>query len=514
MPSNKSLIRKKTAEVIPSFREKKRAPLNSRNKSRMVGIGVLTTMKLLKVMKKSVSDETFSTSYLSSSTVSTPVGMNGRVKKRKRKVNRVIVGDNSVLLSGMLEDARSEFKDTTEEEDKVKPPTKRVKVSPPVNEDNDHVGIRGIMNKSNPPFDQVVRSDKADDLSIIVIEEDERHCDEDGPITVAKELMGNGKKSTQVAPVTPSTFLQKLKDVENVKNNNTIVIDDDGDEDDLVIVVNQDRPPLPTSLKSGYLKGMKTSHPDKEPVFIPGRSGTGEGRRKKKFIQGRGGRFGGHTTSEGRQFRKEDEIPVFNSRPPNIQFTEATASSSRSGVFRFTGSKQGQGLTMLVGQPQDKVEGSLRPIVIDGSNVAMSHGKDSVFSAKGIELVVNFFIARGHKKVVAFVPHFRSKYNMSSDRELLEQLYKSGRLVYTPSREVGCTRISSYDDAFILDYAATHGGIVITRDNYRDLAHEKPEWLEVVLNRILMPTFVGDDIMFPFDPLGRRGPNLNKFLKF
>merc|ERR1719430_1446451 len=71
-------------------------------------------------MKKSVSDETFSTSYLSSSTVSTPVGMNGRVKQRKRKVDRVIVGDNSVLLSGMLEDARSEFKDTTEEEKEVK----------------------------------------------------------------------------------------------------------------------------------------------------------------------------------------------------------------------------------------------------------------------------------------------------------------------------------------------------------------------------------------------------------
>ena len=126
---------------------------------------------------------------------------------------------------------------------------------------------------------------------------------------------------------------------------------------------------------------------------------------------------------------------------------------------------------MFVGQQQDKVEGDLRPVVIDGSNVAMSHGMDSVFSAKGIELVVKFFTARGHKKVVAFVPQFRSKYNMSTDRKLLEQLYKSGTLVYTPSREVGCTRISSYDDAFILDYAAMHGGVVITRDNYRDLAH-------------------------------------------
>ena len=103
---------------------------------------------------------------------------------------------------------------------------------------------------------------------------------------------------------------------------------------------------------------------------------------------------------------------------------------------------------------------------------------------------------------------------MSTDRELLEQLYKARNLVYTPSREVDGTRISSYDDAFILDYAAMHGGVVITRDNYRDLAHDKQEWLEVVRNRILMPTFVGDDVMFPSDPLGRNGPNLDKFLRF
>jgi len=475
MPSNKSIERKKLEEVSPSFRKKRLAPFKSWRKSRMDGVGVLTTMNLMKVMKKSVSEESFSKSYLSPSNVSTPAGMNGRVGKRKRRANIVSVGDNSFLLSGMLEDARGEFKDTTEEEEKVEPPSKRVKVGPP----GDEVSVKDI---------------------------------EDGLIKVVKELIKNGEKSTEVDPDTPRTFIQKLKDDEIVKNNNTIVIDDD--DDDLVIEVKDDCPPLPTSLKSGKMKGVKTSYPNKEPVFSPLGRGAEEGRRKKKFKGGRRGRVGGHTMSEWGHVRKEDKMPMFNSRPPNIQFTETATGSSVSGVFRFTGGNQRRGPTMFVGQQQVQVEGDLRPIVIDGSNVAMSHGMDSVFSVKGIELVVNFFTSRGHKKVVAFVPQFRSKYNMSSDRELLEQLYKSGTLVYTPSREVGGTRINSYDDAFILDYAAMHGGVVITRDNYRDLAHEKPEWLEVVRNRILMPTFIGDDIMFPFDPLGRNGPNLDKFLKF
>ena len=50
--------------------------------------------------------------------------------------------------------------------------------------------------------------------------------------------------------------------------------------------------------------------------------------------------------------------------------------------------KQSQGL--LVEREQ------LRPIVIDGSNVAMAHGNEKTFSCRGIEICVNYFRERGH----------------------------------------------------------------------------------------------------------------------
>ena len=44
--------------------------------------------------------------------------------------------------------------------------------------------------------------------------------------------------------------------------------------------------------------------------------------------------------------------------------------------------------TMYVGQQESSVKGELRPIVINGSNVAMSHGLNTSFSPGGIDLVV------------------------------------------------------------------------------------------------------------------------------
>ena len=53
--------------------------------------------------------------------------------------------------------------------------------------------------------------------------------------------------------------------------------------------------------------------------------------------------------------------------------------------------------------------GSLLPVVIDGSNVAMSHGNKDRFSCRGIKICVDWFRARGHKEITVFVPKWRKE---------------------------------------------------------------------------------------------------------
>lgn len=158
-------------------------------------------------------------------------------------------------------------------------------------------------------------------------------------------------------------------------------------------------------------------------------------------------------------------------------------------------------------QNATKREG-LREIVIDGNNVAMSHMSGRVFSEIGLKLVIDYFLQRGHK-VKAFVPQYRRSVN----HQLLEKLHLDGTVIFTPSRYLGGRKITPYDDRFILQYATMCDGVVVSSDQYRDLYMEKPEWRNTIMNRLLAPTFVGDYVMFPEDPLGRNGPRLDEFLR-
>ncbi|KAM8766824.1 endoribonuclease ZC3H12A [Acanthopagrus schlegelii] len=162
-------------------------------------------------------------------------------------------------------------------------------------------------------------------------------------------------------------------------------------------------------------------------------------------------------------------------------------------------------------------EDALRPVVIDGSNVAMSHGNKEVFSCLGIQLAVNFFLERGHSDITVFVPLWRKEQPRPdvpiTDQHILRDLEKKKILVFTPSRRVAGKRVVCNDDCFIVKLAYESDGIIVSNDMYRDLQAEKPKWKRFIEERLLMYSFVNNKFMPPDDPLGRHGPTLENFLR-
>ncbi|XP_056142194.1 ribonuclease ZC3H12A [Lampris incognitus] len=162
-------------------------------------------------------------------------------------------------------------------------------------------------------------------------------------------------------------------------------------------------------------------------------------------------------------------------------------------------------------------ESELKAVVIDGSNVAMSHGNKEVFSCRGIQLAVSYFLSRGHTSITVFVPTWRKEQPRPdapiTDQHILTELEKKKIVVFTPSRRVGGKRVVCYDDRFIVKFAYESDAVIVSNDTYRDLQGERPEWKKCVEESLLMYSFVNDKFMPPDDPMGRHGPSLENLLR-
>ena len=153
-------------------------------------------------------------------------------------------------------------------------------------------------------------------------------------------------------------------------------------------------------------------------------------------------------------------------------------------------------------------ENSLRYIIIDGSNVAMGHGKHKAFSSRGIKFAVDHFVKLGHTNVVAMVPQYRRralnhKYP-TLEHELLDEMENNQNLVYTTDK--------AYDDRFIIKAAVHHNALIVSNDKYRDLMQENKEWGDLIKKNRIGFAFVGDFFQIPDDPMGRKGPKLQELL--
>ncbi|NXA45513.1 N4BP1 protein, partial [Nothocercus julius] len=156
----------------------------------------------------------------------------------------------------------------------------------------------------------------------------------------------------------------------------------------------------------------------------------------------------------------------------------------------------------------------LKHIIIDGSNVAISHGLKKFFSCRGIAIAVDYFWKRGHRNITVFVPQWRTRRDPSiTEQHFLTQLQDVGILSLTPARMVLGARIAAHDDRFLLHLADRTGGVIVTNDNFREFVTESLAWREIIQKRLLQYTFAGDIFMVPDDPLGRNGPKLDDFLR-
>lgn len=183
-------------------------------------------------------------------------------------------------------------------------------------------------------------------------------------------------------------------------------------------------------------------------------------------------------------------------------------------------------------QPLSEVEFQmLRPIILDGSNIAMQHStrpgayRSRIFSSRAILIACRYFIARGHY-VIAFVPEDRARQHpenprkMMTDKHMLLWMIDKNLICQTPAqrsfnaKQEYVSYIKCYDDLMLIQYADNHAGVIVSKDQYRDVLSEYPEWEGTIQNRRLMFTWVGDEFMVPQDPMGRGGTSLSNLLRF
>ncbi|XP_051051023.1 NEDD4-binding protein 1 [Phodopus roborovskii] len=176
--------------------------------------------------------------------------------------------------------------------------------------------------------------------------------------------------------------------------------------------------------------------------------------------------------------------------------------SSVTGVQRFRDTLKIPYKLELKNEPG---RADLKHIVIDGSNVAITHGLKKFFSCRGIAIAVEYFWKLGNRNITVFVPQWRTRRDPNvTEQHFLTQLQELGILSLTPARMVFGERIASHDDRFLLHLADKTGGIIVTNDNFREFVTESVSWREIITKRLLQYTFVGDIFMVPDDPLGKK----------
>ena len=162
---------------------------------------------------------------------------------------------------------------------------------------------------------------------------------------------------------------------------------------------------------------------------------------------------------------------------------------------------------------------TLSPIILDGTDVALNHGDNALFSSRGIAIAIEYFYRLGHREFKAFLPSFRNpRHKLFKMQELygeytfesniLESLqYDYDFISYTPSNVNNMIKrdyLDNYNSKIVvkppdrykemlLKYAMSNDGLIISNDV--DLIKEAKFLdmdLGIVKDRLVLYKFIGD----------------------
>ncbi|CAB3396734.1 unnamed protein product [Caenorhabditis bovis] len=156
----------------------------------------------------------------------------------------------------------------------------------------------------------------------------------------------------------------------------------------------------------------------------------------------------------------------------------------------------------------------LRPVFMNAVEVGYSYAhcdRDKRLNVRGVTIALWYFICRGHQ-AIALLPYcFKNYAEKSSRYSELMMLYRLNLIEFTPG--YGSEKYTEVN-RIMVNRAYETGGCIVARSQMQGITERKANLVNVVEQRLLMPTFNGDDIMFPIDgPLGRNGPTLKQTLE-
>ena len=409
----------KKGKVATSFRNNKLTPVHSGKKFKQM-------RQLRKKGRRSVSDAAFANSYLSHSVLSSPVNKSKSKRKRGRKSSvktphSSVPGKVAAAAPAVTESQTTALQYKFRNDHILDTPSP-VRISSPSVSATPSVPDNKLMDTIVIEDDE--EEDEKGEFSLKLSEEaDEKKHLVDPSSVGDKRIVSNplyeGSDDSRDSAGGSKEAGQSSNPLheEDIKNESVVILDDE------VILVDEKKASGPglsarniqtMSKRNPFPRSGPSFKPSTAPDFIPLFSSFGpsriNGHAKETIIQ--------HVRNVARGTRDKARGIYRENRRRNIRPAPAPYHRPERSQPIVA-----EGPTMMASSHSRRgAKGSLRPIVLDGCNIAMYHGRNKVFSVRGIEIVLEYFLKRGHQKVVTFMPQEKSSGRSPSDRQRMEKM--------------------------------------------------------------------------------------------